>query len=138
MKSPFDIFRPCLFFGSFFGSVAPCQVGDDISQAVKRFCHFCFSEEAGITMVSCQRWHLCPRPPQVYPPCQIIAAKMEVFMDGTEAQRVYVSSALDRQMLVTQRCANNHEKRMVSVPQNQSVTLLNRTFLFKKHICYSI
>ena len=21
------------------------QVGDDISQAVKRFCHFCFSEE---------------------------------------------------------------------------------------------
>ena len=42
------------------------KVGDDISQAVKRFCHFCFSEE-------------------------IIAAKMDIFMDGTEAQRVYVS-----------------------------------------------
>lgn len=42
------------------------QVGDDISQAVKRFCHFCFSEE-------------------------IFSAKLDVFMDGTEAQRVYVS-----------------------------------------------
>ena len=28
------------------------EVGDDISQTVKRFCHFCFSEEAGLSVPS--------------------------------------------------------------------------------------
>ena len=41
--SPFD---PVWFLDLFSRVFAPCQVGDDISQAVKRFCHFCFSEEA--------------------------------------------------------------------------------------------
>lgn len=107
--SPFD---PVWFLDLFSRVFAPCQVGDDISQAVKRFCHFCFSEEAWNSH-GIMSWLTCfpSASPSLrrHPPCQIIAAKMDIFMDGTEAQRVYVSSALDGQRLVflghTQRCA---------------------------------
>ncbi|CAJ1363213.1 unnamed protein product [Effrenium voratum] len=62
-----ELYREVFLDSHFLSGI---QDADDLHQICKRFCHFCFSE-------------------------QVTAAKLDVFVDGTEAQHVYVSRTGD-------------------------------------------